>query len=109
MLPKQGSFGQSPCLRNFSQALIFRLGSMVSKSGPNRAIGEGYKYVGLGATFAGSIVVFVVAGVFADRWLGLTPLFTLVGTVLGSVLGFLNVYWKLQDESKRGGDQRPEQ
>ena len=48
--------------------------------------------------------MFTFGGLMIDRWLGLTPLFTLVGTGVGSVLGFLNVYWKIQaeiDEQRR--------
>ncbi len=60
--------------------------------------GEGYKLVGLGGTFAGAVVLFTFGGLMLDRWLGLTPLFTLVGTGVGAVLGFLNVYWKIQAE-----------
>ncbi len=66
--------------------------------------GEGYKHIGLGGTFAGAIILFTFGGLMIDRWLGLTPLFTLVGTGVGSVLGFLNVYWKIQaeiDEQRR--------
>ena len=59
---------------------------------------EGYKLVGLGGTFAGAVVLFTFGGLMVDRWLGLTPLFTLVGTGVGAVLGFLNVYWKIQAE-----------
>ncbi len=58
--------------------------------------GEGYKLVGLGGTFAGAVVLFTFGGLMVDRWLGLTPLFTLVGTGVVAVLGFLNVYWKIQ-------------
>lgn len=70
---------------------------------PARELGEGYTYVALGCTFAGGVVVFVVVGVLVDRWLGLTPLFTLTGTLVGAVLSFLHVYWKLraEDEARR--------
>ncbi len=64
--------------------------------GHGRGIGEGYALVALGMTFAGAIIMFMFGGWALDRWLGVTPLFTLVGTVAGAVLGFLNVYWKLQ-------------
>jgi F0F1-type ATP synthase assembly protein I len=74
---------------------------MQANSGPGREIGEGYKYVALGATFAAGIVGFMAGGFALDRWLGLTPLFTLVGTVVGAVLSFLNVYYKLEAERIR--------
>ena len=65
---------------------------------PGREIGEGYKYVALGATFAAGIIGFMAGGFALDRWLGLTPLFTIIGTVVGAVLSFLNVYFKLEAE-----------
>ena len=74
---------------------------MQVNGGPGREIGEGYKYVGLGATFAAGIVGFMAGGFALDRWLGLTPLFTLVGTAVGAVLSFLNVYFRLEAERIR--------
>jgi F0F1-type ATP synthase assembly protein I len=66
-----------------------------------REMGEGYKYVSLGLTFAGGIVVFLFVGFWLDRWLRTTPIFILVGTFLGTVLSFLSVYRKLQEEERR--------
>jgi ATP synthase protein I len=66
-----------------------------------RELGLGYKYVGLGCTFAAGVVLFVAAGFGLDRWFGTTPLFTIVGTLAGAVLSFLNVYWKLKAEADR--------
>ena len=74
---------------------------MQSKHSPGLEIGEGYKYVALGGTFAAGIIGFMLGGWALDRWLGLTPLFTITGTVVGSVLSFLNVYWKLEAERKK--------
>jgi F0F1-type ATP synthase assembly protein I len=71
-------------------------------SGPaGRELGLGYKYVGLGCTFAGGVVLFMAAGFGLDRWLGTTPLLTVGGTLAGAVLSFLNVYWKLRAEADR--------
>ncbi len=77
---------------------------MESKHSKNGRAGEEYKLIGLGGTLAGAVVLFTFGGLMVDRWLGLTPLFTLVGTGVGAVLGFLNVYWKIQaeiDEQRR--------
>lgn len=71
---------------------------------PGRQIGEGYKYVALGATFAAGIIVFMAVGFALDRWLGLTPVLTLIGTFAGAVLSFLNVYWKIQALDTRAKD-----
>jgi F0F1-type ATP synthase assembly protein I len=68
--------------------------------GSPRELGEGYKYVSLGLTFAGGIILFMGMGYLLDRWLGWLPVLTVVGTLLGSVLSFLNVYWKLQADEK---------
>ena len=59
-------------------------------------MGEGYRYMGIGLQFAGGIVFFSLGGVALDRWLGLMPLFTISGTLLGATLSFVNVYIKLQ-------------
>ncbi len=77
-----------------------------SKSDRSR---EGYRLVGLGGTFAGAVVLFTFGGLMVDRWLHLTPLFTLVGTGVGAVLGFLNVYWKVQAEIDEQRRRRHEQ
>lgn len=58
-------------------------------------MGEGYKLLGLGMTFAGGIIVFMVLGLLLDRWLGSVPLFTVLGTLVGAALSFINVYVKL--------------
>ncbi len=55
----------------------------------------GYKYVSLGLSFAGGIILFMGIGFWLDRKLGLTPLFTLVGTLGGAALSFTWVYLKV--------------
>lgn len=62
---------------------------------PEQSIGKGYKYLAAGLRFAGGIVVFLFGGLLLDRWLHTVPLFLLVGTFLGAVLGFLSVYREL--------------
>lgn len=68
----------------------------VGSQNAGKAIGEGYRYLGIGLQFAGGIVFFAVGGIALDRWLGLMPLFTITGTLLGATLSFINVYIKLQ-------------
>ena len=65
-----------------------------------RDLGVGYQHLALGLTFAAGVVFFTLAGVFLDRRLGTTPLFTLIGTATGATLSFLNVYWKLRAEAE---------
>ena len=79
----------------------------------SQEIGAGYKYLATGLRFAGGIVLFIVGGLFLDKWLGTSPLFILVGTVVGSALSFLSVYRELVADKKnrptwrgRGADGR---
>ena len=61
-------------------------------SGPGKGMSLGQKYLASGLKFGGAIVVFALAGVALDRWLGLTPLFTIVLTLGGAALSFFSVY-----------------
>lgn len=85
---------------------------MKPDSGSNREVGDGYRYVALGITFGLGIVLFVGAGFALDTWLGTMPWLTMLGTVVGSVLSFVNVYAKLEAErvnatrAKNGGKAR---
>jgi F0F1-type ATP synthase assembly protein I len=77
-----------------------------------RELGQGYKYVSLGLTFAGGIVMFMGAGFLLDRLLGLLPVFTVAGTLVGSVLSFIRVYYRLKadedaDRAQRKSKGRP--
>lgn len=73
---------------------------------PGREIGEGYRLVALGMNFAAGIILFALAGLWLDRRLGWTPALTIAGTVLGAVLSFLNIYWKLAAYEKRRREER---
>ncbi|MFN2316201.1 MAG: AtpZ/AtpI family protein, partial [Gemmatimonadales bacterium] len=52
---------------------------MEPRRGPASGFGLGHKYLGLGLRFAGGIILFMLAGLALDRWLGLTPLLTVSG------------------------------
>lgn len=71
-----------------------------------REMGEGYKYVSLGLTFAGGIIFFVALGYGLDRLLGTLPIFIVVGTFLGTILSFISVYRKLQEDERRRREQK---
>ena len=71
-----------------------------------RELGQGYKYVSLGLTFAGGIIFFMALGLGLDRLLNLMPVFTISGTLVGTVLSFLSVYRKLQEEERRRKEQK---
>jgi len=80
---------------------------MKEPTGSSREAGEGYKYVSLGFTFAAGIIFFMGMGWVLDRWLGWTPILTVAGTLFGSVMSFLNVYWKLQADEKQYRAEHP--
>ena len=72
-------------------------------------MGEGYRLVALGMNFAGGVIIFALAGLWLDRRLGSIPAFTIGGTLLGLVLSFLNIYWKLAAYEKRHREDREKQ
>lgn len=74
---------------------------MAPRRGLASGFGLGHKYLALGFRFAGGVILFMLAGLGLDRWLGLTPLGTITGTLVGAVLSFLSVYHELtEDEAK---------
>lgn len=52
----------------------------------------GLQFVGLGWYIAGAIVLGSLGGVWLDRWAGTTPLFVLLGVLLGTFLAFYGTY-----------------
>jgi F0F1-type ATP synthase assembly protein I len=76
---------------------------MESKEPFGRELGSGYKYVSLALTFAAGVVLFLVGGLFLDRWLGLTPVLTIVGALLGAGLSSYWVYLRLLHDPEAGG------
>ena len=79
---------------------------MDPKPGSGRELGEGYKLVALGGTFAGAVVMFMAGGWGLDRWLGVTPLFTVVGALVGAGLGFLSVYLRIRADTRAEVERR---
>jgi len=67
----------------------------------------GQKYFAAGIRFAGGVVLFVLGGFGLDRWLGTTPLFTVTGTLLGSVLSFVSIYRELVADKRLDEDGPP--
>lgn len=47
---------------------------------------------GIGLEFAVAVALFTLAGWGLDRWLGLLPLFTLIGFALGFSVAFFRLY-----------------
>ena len=54
------------------------------------------RLTGLGWYVAACIVTGVVGGVALDKWLGLEPLFTLLGTLFGTVAAFYGLFKMIQ-------------
>lgn len=69
---------------------------MNPEKGPGREFGEAYELAALGFTFGAAVVVFTGIGWLLDRWLRTIPLFTIVATLVGAVLGFLSVYFRIR-------------
>lgn len=68
------------------------------------------RLVGIGWYFALSIVGGIIGGVLLDRWLGLTPLFTLLGLLAGLIAAFWGGYLLLMEvlgrrEPEKDGDE----
>jgi F0F1-type ATP synthase assembly protein I len=77
--------------------------------GPGRELSDAYGLATLGLTFGAAVVVFTGIGWLLDRWLGTIPVFTVVAALVGAVLGFLSVYFRIrrvteaEQERKRQG------
>lgn len=79
---------------------------MKPESNASREVGAGYKYVSLGITFAGGIILFMGVGYWLDRRFGLMPFGTVVGTFVGAFLSFMVVYRRLQIDAERDRAER---
>ena len=71
------------------------------------------RLTGLGWYVAFCVVAGILLGIVADRLTGVSPLFTIVGVILGSVIAFWGVYRMIlpvlygsggSDSAKPGGD-----
>ena len=71
---------------------------------PSPLAGAG-KYMGLGLQFAGSIVLFMFAGIWLDKRLGTTPIFVILGVFGGAAAAFYVIYRKLMADLPK--DERP--
>jgi F0F1-type ATP synthase assembly protein I len=70
----------------------------------SRGMAAGYALLTVGITFALAVTGGVLLGVWADRRLGTLPLFTVVGTLLGTGLGGFWAYQRIQSVGKRDDD-----
>ncbi len=65
-------------------------------STPRRSLVHVYRYSGLGCLFAASVMLFMAGGWLLDRWLGVLPLFTVIGALVGATLSTVSIYRRLQ-------------
>ncbi len=68
---------------------------------PARKDEPGPDAFGMSLNFAVAILLFGAVGWFVDSWAQTLPLFTVAGTLVGGVLGFLNVYWKIRKADRK--------
>jgi F0F1-type ATP synthase assembly protein I len=78
-------------------------------TGPGPALREVYRYSGLGCTFAAAVLLFMAGGWLLDGWLGVTPLLSVLGALVGATLGSVSIYRSLllksgEDDTRGGGD-----
>jgi hypothetical protein len=59
------------------------------------------RYLGYGATWALSTLLFLWLGTKADAWLGIAPALTLVGAFVGAAAGFYYMYSNLVGDQKK--------
>jgi F0F1-type ATP synthase assembly protein I len=65
-------------------------------STPRRSLVHVYRYSGLGCAFAAGVILFMAGGWLLDRWLGVLPVFTVIGALVGATLSTLSIYRRLQ-------------
>lgn len=66
-------------------------------------MGEGYALLSTGITFAVTVALFVLAGLWLDRRIGTTPLFIVVGALVGVGLGGFWLYQRAIRQGRRSG------
>lgn len=65
------------------------------------------RLVGVGWFLAASVIIGIAAGLFLDKWLGTTVIFTLLGALLGITVAFYGLYQMvkpLMDFKDNGSD-----
>jgi F0F1-type ATP synthase assembly protein I len=76
-------------------------------SAESRGFGAGYAIVAAGFQLALAVLLFLGAGLLADRWLHTRPLFTIAGVLVGLGAGMYTFLRRVMAESpprgKRGG------
>ena len=105
------------CLRKISQARKFCIEMDDKRDAPQgserRGVGagrgaaqvvSGAEFAGIGIQFALTILVFVFAGVWLDKWLGTSPWLLLVSVFVGAAGGFYSMYRRVTAAQRRSKD-----
>jgi F0F1-type ATP synthase assembly protein I len=87
--------GSIPLELFFTSALNF---SYVQDKGSAPSASD---FAGIGLQFAASIILFVFAGQWLDKWLGTGPIFLILGAFLGAGGAFYSMYRKLMASQKQ--------
>jgi F0F1-type ATP synthase assembly protein I len=66
-----------------------------------KAMGQGYALLSVGITFALTVAGFVLLGVWVDRRLATTPLFIILGALVGVALGGFWMYQRVVRQPRR--------
>lgn len=67
---------------------------------------SGNDFAGAGIQFAAALIIFVFLGSWADRRLGTSPLFILLGVAIGGGGGFYSLYRKISQAQKADDAER---
>ena len=70
-------------------------------------LGAAGRYLGLGLQFVVSILLFLYAGQWLDRRLGTTPLFMIIGLMLGIIAAARSTYRMIREARPAPGSGRP--
>ena len=75
-------------------------------SAPRSSLVYVYRYSGLGCAFAAGVMLFMAGGWLLDKWLGLFPVFMVLGALVGATLSTVSIYRRLltsQDTEQAAG------
>lgn len=79
------------------------------KLGPNEMIRASGQYMGLGLTWALSVLLFLGGGAWLDSRLGTAPFLLIAGAFIGAGAGFYYLYYHIVIEARQRNDRDTEQ
>jgi len=82
---------------------------MPQKPGPANEELKLSTFAGVGLQFAVAIVLFVLLGQWADRKLGTTPVFLIIGVIAGGGGAFYSLYRRISIAQKADDERRKRQ